>query len=123
MNWTLDDRADRPAWQRFGAVVLLVAIAVVISQALRPWFAAAPLAPFYGAVALAAWYGGLASALLATLLSVIGFGFIVQEPIPHWGLTPDDAPRLVTFIVIALLLAALSLSRDRAEGTLRSSEL
>ena len=58
MSW-MDARATRPAWHRIGVTVLLVAVASLLSHALRAWFDAAPLAPFYGAVALAAWYAGL----------------------------------------------------------------
>ena len=121
MSW-MDDRATRPAWHRIGVTVLLVAVAGLLSHELRAWFDTAPLAPFYGAVALAAWYAGLWPALLATFLSVIGYGLIVMEPDGQWSLTAADAPRVVTFIIISLLLAALSLSRDRAEAALRASE-
>lgn len=121
MSW-MDDRATRPAWHRIGVTVLLVAVAALLSHELRSWFSAAPLAPFYGAVALAAWYAGLWPALLATSLSVICYGLIAVEPDGRWSLTTADAPRVVTFLIIALLLAALSLSRDRAEAALRVSE-
>ena len=53
---------------------------------------------------------------------MIGFGLIVHGADGQWSLTAADAPRVVTFIIISLLLAALSLSRDRAEAALRASE-
>lgn len=121
MSW-IDDRASRPTWQRIGVTVLLVALACLLSYQLRPWFDAAPLAPFYGAVSVAAWYAGFWPALLTTFLSVIGYGLTMALPDGQWSLTTADTPRIVTFIIISLLLAALSLSRDRAEAALRASE-
>jgi PAS domain S-box-containing protein len=122
MRWTLVERRARPTWRNLGAAVLLVILACVLSNAMEPWFTAAPLVPFYGAVALSVWYGGVSAAVVATFLSFAGYRLFVVGPVGDWTLAPDEAARWISFVIFAVLLTALSVSRDRAEEELSDSE-
>ncbi len=109
-------------WLRMGVAIFLVIIGCLLSNILEPWFSMAPLAPLYGVVAVSLWYGGIASGILATVLSVLAYGLFVRAPVGAWSYGRDDIPRIASFLIFALLLSLLSLSRDRAEAELRDSE-
>jgi PAS domain S-box-containing protein len=122
MGRIFGERAGRAPWRQYGAAFFAVALAGAATIALQQWLFPTPLAPFFCAVALAAWYGGLGPALLAIALSV--------PTIAVWALPPDgivkitwiDVEILGTFVVVSLVISALSASRDRAEMALRTSE-
>ncbi|MCC7023436.1 MAG: PAS domain S-box protein [Thermomicrobiales bacterium] len=122
MRWTLVERRARPLWRNLGVAMLLVILACLLSNAMEPWFTSAPLVPFYGAVALSVWYGGVSAAVVATLLSFVGYRLFVIGPVGDWTIAPDEAARWVSFVIFTLLLTALSVSRDRAEEELSNSE-
>ena len=118
----VERRAERPAWLRYGVAVALVAVAVAITIALQPWLSPTPLAPFYGAVVLAAWFSGLRPALLTIGLSTVAIALWAFWPFGMWVLGWSEASRLTTFVIVSVLIVALSASRDRAETALRASE-
>lgn len=122
MRWTLVERRARTTWRNLGAAVLLVVLACILSNAMEPWFTSAPLVPFYAAVALSVWYGGVSAAVVATILSVVGYRLVVVGPVGDWTFAPDEAARWISFVIFAVLLTALSVSRDRAEEDLSDSE-
>ena len=122
MDWILEERGRQPAWRGFGAAVLIVLLACPLSALMGQWFSAPPLVPYYAAIALVVWYGGIAPALVATALSILAYGFLVAGPFGQWSLTANDWPRSVSFVLFAILVSLLSLSRDRAEAALRESE-
>ncbi len=119
---TVERRAERPAWLRYGAAVLLVAAAVAITSASQRWLWPTPLAPFYGAVALAVWFGGTRPAFVAIVLSAGAIVVWAVPPFGTWNLGWSEAGRSATFVVVSALIVALSASRDRAEDALRASE-
>jgi PAS domain S-box-containing protein len=122
MERVVEERSEAPAWRRYGAAVLLVALATLINLAFHRWLIPSPLAPFFGAVALAAWYGGLASAVATIGLSVLAIIIWEIPPIGVWSAAWSDLDLLLTFVVVSVLITALSASRDRAESALRASE-
>ena len=58
---------------RYGIVVLIVTLALVLMLMLDPWLSMSgtPFLLFFSAVMVSAWYGGLKSGLLATSLSAL----------------------------------------------------
>lgn len=122
MRWSHDSHLARPAWRQLGGALLLVAVGCLLSIGGEPWFSEAPLAPFYGVVAASVWYGGIVGGLAATALSLIAYSVIVLPPLGSWSLTHNDIPRIVSFLIFALLISLLGISRDRAEAELRGSE-
>ncbi len=115
-------RIERPAWLRYGAAMLLVALASVSTNALQQWLWPTPLAAFYIVIVLAVWYGGLGPALLALGLSLPAIAVWAFQPVTVWSLGWSEVSRLLTFVIVSLLITALSVSRDRAEDALRGSE-
>lgn len=122
MRLTFDEGMARPIWQRIGVAALVVLIGCLISVLIQPWYGVPPLAPYYGAVAVAVWYGGPIGGIVATLLSLITYSLFVLPPVGAWSLTQDDAPRTLSFVAFAVLVAVLGLSRDHAAMEWRASE-
>jgi PAS domain S-box-containing protein len=118
----VEKRIERPAWLRYGAAMLLVVLASVLTNALQQWLWPTPLAAFYVAIVLAVWYGGLGPALLALGLSLPAIAIWAFQPLAVWSLGWSEVSRLITFGILSLLIIALSASRDRAEEALRGSE-
>ena len=112
-------RAD---WRAIAVAVAWVVIASLVSKALSGIMHPAPIMPYYGAVALSLWYGGVAGAVVATILSIAAFGGLVVAGPGVWGLTVDDVPRIATFVLLSVLVTAISMGRDRIEAELRASE-
>jgi PAS domain S-box-containing protein len=122
MGARVEDRRGRPAWIRYGAAALLVVLATVLTVAFQSWLAPTPLAPFFAAVAIAAWFGGFGPAVAAIVLSVPAIAVWALPPYGIFGNPADVFARLLTFVVVAVVISALSASRDRAEAALRGSE-
>ena len=122
MPIAVEGRTERPAWLRNGAAIVLVVLASGLAVALRQWLWPTLLAPYYGAILLAVWYGGLGSGLTAVGLSLLAIPIWVFQPIGVWSLNWSDLSGQVAFAVVSLLITGLSVSRDRAEAEMRSSE-
>jgi PAS domain S-box-containing protein len=122
MRGQWDEGSLRPPWRRYGVAVLLVLLAALLSLALHPWLAPAPLASFIAAVALAAWYGGAAPAVAAIVLSLLPISLVALEPVGAWSLSSRDLVAMAVFVAVSALLVLLSASRDQAEAALRANE-
>ena len=116
MGWLRDEKRPRLAWCRYGAAVVVVLLASLLSIALHPWLEPAPLAPFYAAVALSAWYGGVGPAAITMALSLAPITLVALEPVGVWRISAAEASGLVIFVLVSALLVLLSASRDRAEA-------
>ena len=101
----------------YAVAVLLVALALGITELLQPDMRPTPL--FFLAVSITAWYGGLAAGGLASLLSVLAVDYFFLIPIyslkPSWG----DLLLFLFFMLTALLIDYESWRRRRAEASLR----
>jgi PAS domain S-box-containing protein len=103
-----------PLW-RYGFAVLAVGVAVALtvgSQQLG--LAEPPVAAFLAAILLTGWYAGGGPVLLATLLSAFVFDFFFVPPLHRMDLDRAPNPRLVWFLVFAILAAGFSAARQRA---------
>src|SRR5215212_10416967 len=118
----VEERIERPAWLRYGAAILLVVLASVLTDALQQWLWPTPLAGFYAAIVLAVWFGGLGPTLVALVLSLPAIAVWAFQPPTVWSLGWSEISRLLTFVIVSLLITALSVSRERAGNELRASE-
>ncbi len=102
--------AERPAVQRFGFALLLLAVAVVIRLALDPLTGSrANWTTFYLVATLAALFGGLMPGLLVVVAAfcIIDYGFIA----PRDSFAIDalaDRVVAVGFLVVSTFLAAIA---------------
>ncbi len=80
---------------------------------------------FLFSVALSAWYGGTGPAILALVLSCVGFDFFFVQPLYTLYITRDDLPYFLVFAAFASLVTWFSTVRRRVERELgtRTAEL
>jgi len=108
--------------QRYGLAVLSVCVALggaLLLQRFNFRNAEVPLLLF--AVAVAAWFGGVGSAVLALLLSCIGFDYFFVEPLYNLDISLSDLPYFIVFASFASLVTWFSTVRRRVEGELRQA--
>lgn len=117
-------RWPTPAWiLRYGAAVLSVSAALVAAQSLAPGLGVDPASLYLLAVMLSAWFGGAGPALLATLLSLLADSYYAVPAIQVLGEGAKAIPRLLVFVVSALLAISLSIaSRGGAEPLLHAMQ-
>jgi len=104
---------------RYGLAILSVGLALgaaLLLQHLQFRDAAIPLLLF--AVAISSWYGRLGPAVLAAILSTIGFYWYFIEPVRtiyiHWS----DVPYFIVFVAFAALISWFATIRRRVEAGL-----
>lgn len=88
-------------------------------------FSAVPAKPevpfFLFAIAVTAWYGGAGAALLALLVSCIGFDYFFLEPLYTFYVTRADIPYFLVFTAFASLVTWFSTFRRWVEAELRQA--
>ena len=108
---------------RYGAAVLLVAAALLLTLFLWTFIKtfAAPL--FLLAIIVSAWYGGMGAGLLATILSGILLDYVFFSPSNQLSGQLDDLVRVGFFVIEGYVLCWLVTSRtNAAEETKNSRE-
>src|SRR4030095_4853696 len=115
---TVDD-SNRPTAVRYAGALLGVLVAVFLGRLLRP--VVDPMVLALIAVLVAAWFSGLWPALLASPMATLALDYFSASP--PYKLTPDlgQAAYLLTFALIAGLLATASAARRTAERSLEQS--
>src|SRR4051794_7133312 len=105
LPWRLEAPARAPNTLRYGVAVASVALALVLSLALRSLAVTSPFLLFFGAIAFSAWYGGLRPGFLATALSVLASTYFLLPPQNSPSIDdPASVTRVILFIIIALLI-------------------
>ncbi|MEH1810920.1 MAG: PAS domain S-box protein [Nostoc sp.] len=94
---------------RYGIVVLIVALALVLMLILDPWLnmSGTPFLLFFSAVMLSAWYGGLKSGLLATSLSALLSNYFFLPPAYELSFDLSNSVRIGLFALQGLLFSIL----------------
>ncbi|MEH2173268.1 PAS domain S-box protein [Nostoc sp.] len=94
---------------RYGIVVLIVALALVLMLMLDPWLnmSGTPFLLFFSAVMLSAWYGGLKSGLLATFLSALLNNYFFLPPAYELSFDLSNSVRIGLFALEGLLFSIL----------------
>jgi Domain of unknown function (DUF4118) len=103
----------------YGAAVLAVLVALLISHWPFLHLESAPVLLFLCAVMFSAWLGGVGSGLLATVLSAIAFYYSFLPPLESFVAKPSQTPRFLVFIVSSLFVGSLSVVQRKTTESLR----
>jgi PAS domain S-box-containing protein len=76
---------------------------------------------FLLAITIAAWYGGTGAAMLALLVTCLGFHFVFVEPFHSLYITASEPPYFIFFASFASLVSWFSAARRRVERELLQS--
>ncbi|MEH2370057.1 PAS domain S-box protein [Nostoc sp.] len=110
---------------RYGIVVLIVALTLVLMLMLDPWLnmSGTPFLLFFSAVMLSAWYGGLKSGLLATSLSALLSNYFFLPPVYELSFDLSNSARIGLFalqgLLFSILCEALKTAKIRADRNLQ----
>jgi PAS domain S-box-containing protein len=74
---------------------------------------------FYAAVAASAWYGGYGPGWVAVALSTLAVNYFFLPPLYSLAPSTADLPRLIAFIISAIVANAVSARQKRVENALR----
>ena len=108
--------------QRYGLAVLSVGVALAAALLLQHFHfrdAAVPLLLF--AVAITSWYGGPGPAVLAVVLSLMGFAYFFVPPIYSLRVAPSELPYFIIFASFASLVTWFATIRRRVDEDLRQT--
>ncbi|MEH2320982.1 PAS domain S-box protein [Nostoc sp.] len=110
---------------RYGIVVLIVALALVLMLILDPWLSmnGTPFLLFFSAVMVSAWYGGLKSGLLATGLSALLSDYFFLPTAYDLSFDLSNFVRIGLFalqgLLFSILCDALKTAKRRADENLQ----
>ncbi|MCC5655920.1 PAS domain S-box protein [Nostoc sp. XA010] len=110
---------------RYGIVVLIVALALVLMLMLDPWLSmrGTPFLLFFSAVMVSAWYGGLKSGLLATGLSALLSDYFFLPPVDDLSFDLSNFLRIGLFglqgLLFSILCEGLRTAKSRSDGNLQ----
>src|SRR5215470_15781552 len=100
--------------------VVFVAAALAVTLGLHQ---ISPVYPtffaFYVAVAASAWYGGYGSGWLSVVLSTLAVNYFFLPPLYSLAPSSADLPRLIAFVICAIVANAVSTRQKRVENALR----
>ena len=103
----------------YAIAFLSVAAALTVSNLPAIHLQDAPVSLFLCAVILSAWFGGVVPGLIAMVLSALAFNYYFLPPTHSLSLKPDEIPRLVIFVVSALVVGSVSAAQRNATESLR----
>jgi K+-sensing histidine kinase KdpD len=108
--------------QHYALAILSVGVALAASLVLEYFHFRVPSALLLlFAVAISSWYGGRGPALLAVILSTIGFYWYFVQPVRTIFIFRSEIPYLIIFIAFVVLLSWFGTVRRRVEADLRQS--
>jgi PAS domain S-box-containing protein len=109
-----------PAVLRYAVTLVSVASAVILALVLDHYWQSTPyVSLFLCAIMCSAWFGGLRQGLLAITLSTLAFTYFFLPPIHSFAVNASELPRLIVFVVAALLVGFIAASQRRAMESLR----
>jgi K+-sensing histidine kinase KdpD len=105
---------------RYGLAVAITLLGFVLTYLLGVMIERSVFQLAVVAVVLSAWYGGLGPGLLSSTLSATAIMYFMLEPryslsVKSW----DEGLQLAVFVLVAVLMSALSNRRHQAERALR----
>lgn len=107
--------------KRYGLAVLSVSVALGGALLLDRLHFPGLVSPFLLALAVAAWYGGTGAALLALLLSCLGFAYFFLGPFHTLPISLSDIPYFLVLALFATLATWFSIQRRRFEQQIRQA--
>jgi PAS domain S-box-containing protein len=100
--------------------VVFVAAALATTLALHQIFPVYPtFFAFYAAVAATAWYGGYGPGWVSVVLSTLAVNYFFLPPLFSLAPSSADLPRLIAFIICAIVANAVSTRQKQVENALR----
>ena len=115
----LDKRSEPPAILTYGIAVLSVIAAVIILLLMDTSLqAAAHVSLFLCAVIFSTWFGGIRPGLLAIVLSVLAFAYILPPP-ESFAVEIPHLPRLLLFALLAFFVGSLTAAQRNKAASLR----
>jgi len=108
---------------RYGAALLLVSAAFVLSLGIQRLFSFPYpfLFLFFGAVMVSAWIGGTGPGLFALLASTVVVDYFFVPPFYSLQINAAAETYFASFIVCALVASWVSAAKKRAEEALREA--
>ena len=116
----MQPHSARSAVTRYGVAVASVTIAVMPALWLRP-LALAGAQFLLVAVLITGLVSGLGPAMVAWGLATLAFKYYFTPPLDSLDVDVAQLPRLIVFASVALLMAAVSAARHKAEDGLKSA--
>jgi len=116
------EHLDRPrsGFLKGAVTVVSVAAAIIVAKGLNHYWKTEPFASlFFCAIILSAWFGGYRQGLLATALSALAFDYWFLQPIGSLLVNSNELPRLIFFLLCALLVGFLAASQMHKTASLR----
>jgi PAS domain S-box-containing protein len=113
---SLREPRERPAWLRYAAAMVAVAMALAARAVFDRFLGEAHPFPFFlAAVALAAWYGGPRPAFLALILGYLAADWFFMAPRYHLGTHgPLGLFSLAVFVITSAVVIASIQTTQRA---------
>jgi PAS domain S-box-containing protein len=109
-----------PVIPNYAIAVLSVAAALVADLAFDRLLGAEPSASlFLCAVMLVAWVGGTGPAMLAAMLAILAYAYLLLQPEHSFALPLKNVPRLALLAIATTLAVSLSGAQRRAAASLR----
>ena len=106
----------------FAYVVTVVFVAAALAMTLG-LHQISPVYPtffaFYAAVAASAWYGGYGPGWVSVVLSTLAVNYFFLPPLYLLAPSSADLPRLIAFVICAVVANAVSTRQKRVENALR----
>jgi PAS domain S-box-containing protein len=112
--------SQRSATWRYGLATLAVAIAAVLTWLAQFIGLRHPTTAFLAAILLTGWTAGPGPAFVATALSILAYEVSPLTPPPDVELVARG-PRLIWFVLFAVLATKFSIARQRATRLLRDA--
>src|ERR1700716_1971337 len=108
-----------PAIQSYGLAVLAVSVALGGALLLERYnFRGVEFPVFLFAIVMTVWYARLQAAILALVLSALGFNYFFTEPYHTLYVTRSELPYYFVFILFASVLTWFTAVRRRIEREL-----
>lgn len=99
---------QRPAWVRYGAAFILVAVAGVCNYLMPPVYGESHYFFFSAAILASALFGGLGPGLLATAVSALVSAYLFIAPFYSFRIeAPEAARRLAVFVVEGAIISSV----------------
>ena len=109
-----------PSVLKVALTLVSVAAAVIVAKGLHHfWKSEAFASLFFCAIIFSAWFGGYWHGLLAVALSALTFDYWFLQPIDSLAVNFHELPRLIVFLLCALLVGFLAASQRHNTASLR----
>src|ERR1700692_2698246 len=109
-----------PSSVKYAVTLVSVASAVIVAWVLwHFWHSEAFASVFFCAIIFSAWFGGFRQGLLGVMVSALAFDYFFLSPTHSLYLDSSQLPRVIIFVVSALLMGFLTASQRSTTESLK----